>query len=165
MVCVSTTRFSIKVNGVGHGFFAGKRGLRQGDTMSPLLYVIVMEYLSRALKTISMLPDFRFHPMCKGLRLTHLIFADDLMIFCKGNVSSVKRVIKALNHFGMVSGLTTNLDKSSIFIAGVEESIKEEFLAITGFSLGTFTIRYLGLPISPKKWSKIDCQMLAGKIT
>ncbi|XP_009804741.1 uncharacterized protein LOC142165430 [Nicotiana tabacum] len=124
-----------------------------------------MEYLSRALKTISMLPDFRFHPMCKGLRLTHLIFVDDLMLFCKGYVSSVRRVIQALHHFGKVSCLTANLDKSSIFIVGEEESIKEELLAITGFSLGTFPIRYRGLPLSPMKWSKIDCQMLVGKIT
>lgn len=44
---------------------------------------MVMEYLKRSLKKMSELSDFRYHPMCKGTKLTHLIFADDLMDFCK----------------------------------------------------------------------------------
>lgn len=52
--------------------------------MSPLPFVRVMEYLSRILTKMGQLPDFRFHPMCKKLKLNHLIFPDDLMIFCKG---------------------------------------------------------------------------------
>ncbi|KAH0695979.1 hypothetical protein KY289_013461 [Solanum tuberosum] len=84
LTCVNTPKFSVKVNGQSYGFFEGQRGLRQGDPASPLLFILVMEYLSRTLKTMSMLPDFRFHPMCKGLNLTHLTFADDLMIFCYG---------------------------------------------------------------------------------
>lgn len=117
MSCVTTTKFSVKVNGEGHGYFEGQRGLMQGDPISPLLFVIVMEYLSRVLNKMSALPDFRFHPMCKGTKLTHLIFADDLMIFCKGNVSSVSRVMEALTHFSEVTGLVANMDKSSIFLA------------------------------------------------
>lgn len=58
MTCVITTKFSVKVNGEGHGFFEGKGGLRKGDPMSPLLFIIVMEYLSRVLNKMSMLPDF-----------------------------------------------------------------------------------------------------------
>lgn len=115
---MTTTKFTIKINGEGHGCFAGKRGLRQGGHIFSLLFVLVMEYLSRTLKTISMLPDFKFHPMCKGLQLTHLIFADD---FCKGNVSSVNSVMKVLGHFSKVLGLTANMDKSNIFIAKVKE--------------------------------------------
>lgn len=57
--------------------------------MSPLLFVMV-EYLSRVLNKMALLPNFRFHPMCKRLRMKSLIFADDLMIFCKGNISSVQ---------------------------------------------------------------------------
>ncbi|XP_047251590.1 uncharacterized protein LOC124886707 [Capsicum annuum] len=114
MSYVTTTKFSTKVNGVGHGFFEGRRGLRQGDPMSPLLFVLVMEYLSRTLMKMSELPDFRFHPMCKRTKFIHLLFADDLMIFCKGTVSSVSRVIEALDHFSKVTGLEANSDKSKV---------------------------------------------------
>ncbi|WMV47604.1 hypothetical protein MTR67_040989, partial [Solanum verrucosum] len=144
--------------------FARQRGLRQGDPASPFLFVLVMEYLSRTLKTMSMLPDFRFHSMGKELKLTHLTFADDLMIFCKANGDSVNRVMKALSHFNNVFGLVANMEKSSIFVAGVKDHVKNELLLRTGFTLGEFPIRYLGLPLSSKRWSKLECQQLVEKI-
>ncbi|XP_049406353.1 uncharacterized protein LOC125870027 [Solanum stenotomum] len=78
--------------------------------------------------------DFKYHPMCKKLKLTHLIFADDLMIFCKGNVDSVNRVMKALAHFNVATGLEANLEKSNVYLAGVDERVKTQILARTGFS-------------------------------
>ncbi|WMV17411.1 hypothetical protein MTR67_010796 [Solanum verrucosum] len=134
MLGVTITMFSVKVNGGSHGFFAGRRGLRQGDPISPLLFVLVMEYLSRTLHTMSQLPDFKYHPMCKKLKLTHLIFADDLMIFCQGNVDSVNRVMEALAHFYTATGLEANLEKSNVYLAGVDESVRIQILAKTGFS-------------------------------
>lgn len=99
MMCVTTTKFSIRVNGGNYGYFEEKWGLRQGDPISPMIFVLVMEYRSRVLEKMSKLPDFRFHPMCKNLQLTYYTFADDLMIFCKGAEASVQRVIEALSHF------------------------------------------------------------------
>src|SRR5688572_21230754 len=103
--------------------------------------------------------------MCKGLKLTHLIFADDLMIFYKGDLSSVQRVMEALGHFSSVTGLVANEEKSNIFLAGVAESVQAEILDLTGFSIGSLPIRYLGLPLSSKKWEKMDCHQLVEKIT
>lgn len=53
MVCITTTKFSMKVNGVGYGYFEGNGGLRQGDPILPLLFVLVMKYLTRTLKRMS----------------------------------------------------------------------------------------------------------------
>lgn len=110
MTCVTSPTFIIKVNGEGHRYFEGKRGLRQGDPMSALLFVLVMQYLSRVLKCMCALPHFAFHFMCKQVKLSHLILVDDLMIFCNANNSSVKRIMEALDHFGDVSGLVANMD-------------------------------------------------------
>lgn len=157
MRCVTSTKSTIEVNGEGHGYFQGRRGLRQGDPMSPLLFVLVMEYQTRLFGKMSEVPDFKFHPMCKSSKLTHLIFADDLMVFCKGNMNSIKRIMEALKHFSEVTGLVANMDKSSIFLAGMEDSTKQLILKGTGFVLGSLSIRYLGLPLSSKKWSKVEC--------
>ncbi|OIT39187.1 putative ribonuclease h protein, partial [Nicotiana attenuata] len=57
------------------------------------------------------------------------------------------------------------LDKSNIFWAGMDKEYKQEILNCTGFSLGSLPIRYLGLPLSSKKWSKVECHALVDKIT
>ncbi|XP_075084714.1 uncharacterized protein LOC142167969 [Nicotiana tabacum] len=80
----------------------------------------------------------------KHLKLTHLIFVDDLMVFCKGETCSVNRVLEALAHFSSVSGLVANMDKSSLFMADVHDHMKEVLLRNTGFSLGTFPISFWG---------------------
>lgn len=131
MACVTSTKFSVKINGQGYGYFEGKRGLRQADPMSPLLFVLVMEYLSRTLKKMSELPDFKYHPMCKALKLTHLIFADDLIIFCKGDTRSIARVMKTLEHFSRVTGLVANVDKSYIFLTGIDEAAQAHIIEST----------------------------------
>lgn len=96
MTCITSTRFSIKVNGIGYGYFAWKRGLSQEDPISPLFFVLVIEYLSRKMCELS---DFKLHAMCKILKLTHLTFVDGLMIFCKDNSASVTRVMEGFKAF------------------------------------------------------------------
>ncbi|XP_074316286.1 uncharacterized protein LOC141652637 [Silene latifolia] len=81
MNCVITTSYSIVLNGQSHGFFPGKRGLRQGDPLSPLLFTLCMEYLSRLLQVACEYQGFKYHPLCKCLKLSHLMFADDLLLF------------------------------------------------------------------------------------
>lgn len=96
--------------------------------MSLLLFFFLMEYMSRILKCMSDLPDFKFHSMCKGLWLTYLVFADDLIIFCKGDLKSVTRMIESLNNISETSGLITNMEKLSIYVAGVSENIQAKLL-------------------------------------
>ena len=75
---ITTSRFSISINGSLVRFFKGERGVRQGDPLSPYLFVIAMSVLSRMLDVAVGYGVFSFHPKCKKLELTHLCFADDL---------------------------------------------------------------------------------------
>lgn len=98
MVCVTSPKFSLMVNGSMYGHFNSKRGLRQGNPFSPLLFVVCMEYLSRILKKISMRPEFIFHPRCAPMQLIHLFFAEDLILLSSSFLilHAYKQMIKSL---------------------------------------------------------------------
>jgi len=116
MACVKTTQFTIILNGGSAGQFKGGRGLRQGHPLSPLLFVLTMEYLSRALKVACATPYFKYHPGCKKHGLVHLMLADDLMLFCAADLKSVQCLMSAFQEFSMTTGLDANYNKSEIVI-------------------------------------------------
>ncbi|XP_058220470.1 uncharacterized protein LOC131330765 [Rhododendron vialii] len=97
--CVTTANYSISINGKVTGYILGKRGLRHGDPLSSYLFVIVMEVLTCFLRGKSLLPDFHFHYRRGNTKIISLYFADDLMIFCKGDLTLVKHIHDALIEF------------------------------------------------------------------
>ena len=148
MECVASTSFSIRINGDIHGHFTGQRGLRQGDPLSPYLFVICMEYFSRALARVTEQSEFNFHPRCAGLKISHLIYADDLMLFMRGDLMSIQIAWDCLQSFGRSSGLQVNTHKSHIFLAGVFDQDREDILRLTGIPVGELPVRYLGIPLA-----------------
>ena len=162
--CISTPMFSVSVNGELAGFFASKHGVRQGDPLSPLLFIITMEALSRSLSAAACSQEFQYHPKCEEIRLTHLSFADDIFLFSGGTNSSVQIMMGELVKFEQFSGLQVNNQKSAIFLAGVSVDIKTDLLNTTGFGLGTLPMKYLGVPLISTRLSQSDCQPLLEKI-
>lgn len=164
MTCINTVSYSFIINGSSYDFIKGKRGLQQGDPMSPLLFVLAMKYLSRSLQGLENNPDFTFHPKCKRMKLNHLCFADDLMIVCSADVSSTMLVKLKIEKFGNSSGLMINPGKSHIFIAGVEERVKPEILSLTQFCEGKLPVRYLGIPLISTRLRDSDCKPVVDSI-
>jgi len=78
--CITTTRFSISINGELCGYFKGSKGLRQGDPLSPYLFFIALEVFSQMLNAKFRVGDIGYHPKTSDLEVTHLAFADDIMI-------------------------------------------------------------------------------------
>ncbi|KAK0574237.1 hypothetical protein LWI29_020168 [Acer saccharum] len=118
--CLTTPKFSISFNGELAGFFSGKRGLRRGHPMSPYLFVITMEVLSKILaKRIADSPSFKFHWKCDKIKLSHLCFADDLIMLFHGSLTSAQVLKAALDEFSLLSGLIANHAKSNIFTLGI----------------------------------------------
>ncbi|XP_074271645.1 uncharacterized protein LOC141595577 [Silene latifolia] len=153
MQCVTTPSYSIALNGEVFGFFKGQRGLRQGDQLSPLLFTLCLEYLSRILLTTQKMQNFRFHPLCKRIGLTHLCFADDLILFCKGDRASIELMINAFHFFSKASGLKLNKGKSNFYANGVDEGILKEVETVIGMCRGSVPFKYLGVTVSPKRIS------------
>ena len=162
--CISTPSYSIKVNGGLHGFFKGKRGLRQGDPISPLIFVICMEMFTRLIKVRTAREGFHFHQHCEALQISHLLFADDVVFFCRGDLSSIGIIMDCLHEFHAMSGLAVSEQKSSIFLASVPESERGALIERTGFKMGTFPFRYLGIPMCPHGLRAIDYKPLVDKL-
>ncbi|XP_020258369.1 uncharacterized protein LOC109834759 [Asparagus officinalis] len=109
MECISTPKFSISINGILHGYFHGARGLRQGDPLSPYLFVIGIEYLSRKLSMLKEDGFYKFHPKCSGLNITHLVFTDDLLMLGKADMGTISRLKNFLTEFSQNYAMTAKL--------------------------------------------------------
>ncbi|KAL2237248.1 UNVERIFIED_CONTAM: hypothetical protein Sindi_0916500 [Sesamum indicum] len=163
--CVTTTAFSIGLNGNPHGFFAGARGLRQGDPLSPYLFVLVMEVLHLGLlQLIEQDSQFSFHWKCEPAKVFQLGFADDLLLFCRADLNSLGTLKRGLDRFAEWSGLRLNVQKSHVIISRSAQAWKDQILSIMGFQEGQLPMRYLGLPLLSSRLSISDCQPLLLKI-
>ncbi|KAL2253043.1 UNVERIFIED_CONTAM: hypothetical protein Sindi_0099000 [Sesamum indicum] len=163
--CVTTVAFSIGLNGNPHGFFAGAHGLRQGDPLSPYLFVLVMEVLHLGLlQLIEQDLQFSYHWKCEPVKVFQLGFADDLLLFCRADLNSLRTLKRGLDRFAKWSGLRLNVQKSHVIISRSAQGWKDQILTIMGFQEGQLPMRYLGLPLLSSRLSISDCQPLLLKI-
>ena len=162
--CVCTPSYMVGYNGSIHGYFKGKRGLRHGDPLSPYLFVIAMKCLSHLLNQAARSNRINYHMNCASTKLTHLSFADDLLIFIDGSIESVQQLLQVLGEFEKRSGLAVSMQKTSFFASGLSLEETETIQASTGMSLGSLPFRYLGVPLNSKKLSLTNCEPLLHQI-
>lgn len=110
------------------------------------------------------LPETEWHLLCKLLFITHLCFADDLMVFVEGSKESVKEALSVFDKFADWSGLHISIAKSTLYLAGVSEEEEVRILSNFSFAKGVLPIRYLGLPLMTKAMRKQDYFPLVEKI-
>jgi len=163
--CITTVHYTITINGELHGFFKGTRGIRQGDPLSPYLFVLVMEGLGGIIRQTIQHSEFIHHWRCKPTNITHLCFADDLMLFCHADIDSIMLLKSSLDRFSTLSGLTINLTKSSLYLSGIDGSLRSTFSTQLGIPEKTLPVRYLGVPLLSSRLSHADCIPLVERIT
>nr|CAD1842710.1 unnamed protein product [Ananas comosus var. bracteatus] len=154
---------SVILNGTPGRIFSCKRGLRQGDPLSPLLFILCVDVLFRLLQiaTIArLLPDLRI----ENARLHTLQFADDLIIFFDGSTRSAATIKLILEDFAGCSGLTINYNKSSVTLINLPDTQAFSLANSLGCSVKDFPLTYLGLPLSPKRLRRANYMPLIEKI-
>lgn len=98
------------------------------------------------------------------MKLTHLIFADDLLLFCKADLLSIRALMSQFDKFAQSSGLMENSEKCEVYFAGINSDMKELLAKELGMKIGKIPFRYLGIPLSTKKLRYVDCQALVSQI-
>lgn len=144
--CVEDTRYSVLVNGSPSSPISATRGLRQGDPLSPFIFTMIRESLSRLVfkaKDLDIVKGFEVSP--RGSVVTHLQFADDTLFFCDPNSSEVLGFRAVLRYFELVSGLRINLGKSTLIGVEVENSRIKDWADLVGCGIGKLPFSYLGL--------------------
>jgi len=127
--------------------------------------MLAMEYFSRIMQKACTHPNFNFHPYCKKLNLSHLMFADDLLLFSRANVPTIHIIKDALKSFSQCVGLEANLHKSHLFLGRCYLELHSQCLQAVGFQEDTLPMKYLGIPITASGLTKLECSALVEKIT
>ncbi|PNX83757.1 ribonuclease H, partial [Trifolium pratense] len=147
-VILSSANLSISINGTLHGFFHCTRGVRQGDPLSPLLFCLAEEVLSRG---ISKLVTEGSLDLIKCSRNTfvpsHCLYADDIMVFCSGKISCLNALKILFVKYANCSGQIINANKSTIYSGGVTQTRLHNIVNLFGFKVGCLPFTYLGVPI------------------
>ena len=162
--CISIASFSVLINGSPAGFFPSSRGLRQGDPLSPYLFVIGMEALScmvnRAVDGNYLSGSRIAVGRGEDLSISYLPYADDTLIFCEADLDQLKFLSWILMWFEAMAGLKINLAKSEIIPVGPVSNLAE-LASELGCKIGSFPTSYLGLPLGAKHkalgvWDSIE---------
>ena len=146
--CVSTVRYSVIVNGSPTGFFDSTRGLRQGDPLSPLLFLVIMEVLSKMLRRTEeggFIRGFQAGRL-DGLCVSHLLYADDTIIFCDAEPEQLLYIRMVLTCFEAVTGLRVNMNKSEMVPVGDVLDF-HRLAALLSCKVGATPMNYLGMPL------------------
>jgi exonuclease III len=148
MQCVSSVRYSVKCNGELLEPFSPKRGLRQGDPLSPYLFLFIADGLVHLLRkemvenTLSPIKIARNSP-----GISNLLFADDSLIFFKAEPRQAETIKRVLTKFQKCTGQLLSPSKCSLLFSEVcPTATREEIKAILGVTSETFESKYLGLP-------------------
>jgi hypothetical protein len=115
-VILQSAFLSISINGKSHGYFNCNRGVRQGDPLSPLLFCLAEEVLSRSISRLVSQGNLTQIKGTRNVRVpSHSFYADDLMIFCKGGLNGLKHLKELFNLYAIESGQVINNSKSTFF--------------------------------------------------
>ena len=166
MNCVRSASFSILINGSPRPSFTPQSGLQQGDPLSLYLFVICAQILSSKLEESEMEEVIQGLRVCRiALRVNHLFFQDDSLIFSRAIRADSKKIMEILQVYESASGQKVNSQKSAIFFSpNVSDHMREELMEICHISIVALSEKYLGLPTMISRSKNHSSQTLKDRI-
>lgn len=152
------------INGKMSKIVQVKRGLRQGDPISLLFFILVMEYLQRSPRTLKEVPDFNFHLKYAKLGIKNVCFADDVLLFSRGDEVSIRLMMQKFRQFSDATGHEVNPAKCKIYFGGIAEHINQTIATEIRYGIGTLPFKYLGVPLSTRKLTINQCQPIIDRM-
>lgn len=143
----STSRFAILLNGLPGKWIRCLRGLRQGDPLSPYLFLMVADVLQRLIQT----DDVLQHPLVDGAPCPVLQYADDTLLILRADARAAVRLRDLLLQFERATGLCINFSKSTLVPMHVDAGVLAAIHATLRCRVEGFPQTYLGLPLSAEK--------------
>ncbi|GJU43717.1 retrovirus-related pol polyprotein from transposon TNT 1-94 [Tanacetum coccineum] len=162
--CLSSSRALILVNGSPTLKLYNKRGLRQGDPLSPFLFILVMQGLHNALSiavSSGLIRGVKFGS--PEVTISHIFYADDVIITTEWNSNDLDNIIRVLQVFYLASSLKINIQKSNIYGIEVSDVDVSSMASNSGCASGSFPFTYLGLPIGSNVSLTSSWQVLLDK--
>jgi mannosylglycoprotein endo-beta-mannosidase len=165
LVILKSAFLSISINGKSQGYFNCSRGVRQGDPLSPLLFCLAEEVLSRGITRLVSQGNLQ---LIKGTRdvcvPSHSFYADDLLIFCKGYLSGLRALKELFETYALASGQVINNLKSTIIAGAISPSRLDDIVQLLQFNTGSLPFNYLGVPIFKGRPKVVHLQPIADKV-
>ncbi|GJS70464.1 hypothetical protein Tco_0703305 [Tanacetum coccineum] len=125
------------------------RGLKQWDHISLYIFTLVMEVFALILQNqIGDDGKFKYHWGCKDLKISHICFADDLLVLFHGDINSVKVVKRDLDKFSSISTMNPNIGNTTVFFGNVKDHVRQEILSLLSFIVESLETEMFILPKS-----------------
>ena len=164
--CVTTVSTSIVFNGEALDPILPSRGIRQGDPLSPYLFILCIDFLGQLIEEKCSANLWKLIKVSQsGPSVSHLMFADDLVLFAKADNINCCVIRDVLDEFCKMSGQTVSESKSRVFFSpNVDMDDREAFCDILGFSSTPCLGKYLGIPIRQPGRSSCEYNFILDRV-
>lgn len=148
MSCITSVSFSILINGHPTDPFNPKRGIRQGDPLSPYIFILCAEVLSGLINKEQRNGHITGVAIATNApAISHLLYADDSILFCRAKLDEATAIMNVLKTYQQASGQKVNMDKSEmIFSPNISSDFKREFHNKLPIKISSSIQKYLGMP-------------------
>ncbi|GKB86619.1 RNA-directed DNA polymerase, eukaryota [Tanacetum coccineum] len=145
--CLNNAMGSVLVNGSPTLEFQFHKGLKQGDPISPFLFILIMETLHLTFKRVLNAGLYKGISLNDSFTISHLFYADDVVFIGEWNNNNIQTLLSVLRCFYLASGLKINLHKSKLMGIGVSSNVVAAAASLIGCSILTAPFNYLGVKV------------------